>query len=107
MALSPKMYRFTDGTSNRYHAGFLAQQTQEAMNNTIGDFGVFVRYTFNENIPIDESNPDTYICGLRYEEIIAPHIKLTQSHHKKIKVLEMEVSQLKSELSELRKVINK
>lgn len=107
MALSPKMYRFTDGTSNRYHAGFLAQQIQEAMNNTIGDFGVFVRYTFNEDIPIDESNPDTYICGLRYEEIIAPHIKLTQSHHKKIKSLEMEVSQLKKELSELRKVINK
>ncbi len=104
MALSPKMYRFTDGTSNRYHAGFLAQKTKEAMDETIGDFGLFVRYTFNEDVPIDPDNPDTYICGLRYEEIIAPHIKLTQSHHLRILELENEVKKLKKELSQLRKV---
>lgn len=107
MSLSPKMYRFTDGTSNRLHAGFLAQETQKAMNDTIGDFGVFVRYTFNENVPIDESDPNTYVCGLRYEEIIAPHIKLTQNHHRRIEALEIKISQLKKELFELRKVIGK
>lgn len=102
MNLSPKIYKFTDGTSNRYHTGFLAQDVKTTMDNTIGDFGVFVRYTFNEETPIDENNPDTYICGLRYEELIAPHIQVTQNHQRKILELEKEIERLSNEIQELR-----
>lgn len=102
MNLSPKIYKFTDGTSNRYHTGFLAQDVKTTMDNTIGDFGVFVRYTFNEETPIDENNPDTYICGLRYEELMAPHIQVTQNHQKRILELENEVKKLSNEIQELR-----
>lgn len=102
MNLSPKIYKFTDGTSNRYHTGFLAQDVKNTMDNTIGDFGVFVRYTFNEETPIDENNPDTYICGLRYEELMAPHIQVTQNHQRKILELENKVEKLSKEIQELR-----
>ena len=102
MNLSPKIYKFTDGTSNRYHTGFLAQDVKTTMDNTIGDFGVFVRYTFNEETPIDENNPDTYICGLRYEELMAPHIQVTQNHQRKILELEKEIERLSNEIQELR-----
>ena len=102
MNLSPKIYKFTDGTSNRYHTGFLAQDVKTTMDNTIGDFGVFVRYTFDEEIPIDENNPDTYICGLRYEELIAPHIQVTQNHQRRIAELENEIKKLSIEIQELR-----
>lgn len=102
MNLSPKIYKFTDGTSNRYHSGFLAQDVKNTMDNTIGDFGVFVRYTFDEETPIDENNPDTYICGLRYEELIAPHIQVTQNHQRKILELEKEIERLSNEIQELR-----
>lgn len=105
MALSPKMYRFTDGTSNRYHTGFLAQETKDAMDKTIGDFGVYVRYSFDEETPIDADNPDTYICGLRYNEIIAPHIQTTQNHHKRIADLEEAVEILVNELFEIKEKI--
>lgn len=102
MNISPKIYKFTDGTSNRYHTGFLAQDVKNTMDNTIGDFGVFVRYTFDEETPIDENNPDTYICGLRYEELIAPHIQVTQNHQRKILELEKEIERLSNEIQELR-----
>lgn len=102
MNLSPKIYKFTDGTSNRYHTGFLAQDVKNTMDNTIGDFGVFVRYTFDEETPIDENNPDTYICGLRYEELMAPHIQVTQNHQRKILELENKVEKLSKEIQELR-----
>lgn len=102
MNLSPKIYKFTDGTSNRYHTGFLAQDVKTTMDNTIGDFGVFVRYTFDEETPIDENNPDTYICGLRYEELMAPHIQVTQNHQRKILELENKVEKLSKEIQELR-----
>ena len=102
MNLSPKIYKFTDGTSNRYHTGFLAQDVKNTMDNTIGDFGVFVRYTFDEETPIDENNPDTYICGLRYEELMAPHIQVTQNHQRRILELENEVKKLSKEIQELR-----
>lgn len=105
MSLSPKKYKFTDGTSGRYHAGFLAGEVKESMDNTIGDFGVYVRYTFNEDVPIDPDNPDTYICGLRYEEIMAPHIQVTQQHHIQIKSLEEKIQELQSEINNLKERI--
>lgn len=101
MGLSPKIYKFTDGTSNRLHAGFLAGDVKKTMDSTVGDFGVYVRYTFDEGIPIDEKNPDTYMSGLRYSELIAPHIAVTQEHEIEISRLKKKVEELEQELLRL------
>lgn len=106
MGLNPKMYRFTDGTSSRYHAGFVAQDVEKIMLNTIGDFGIFIKSEAHpEKTALDLNNPDTYICSLRYEEFIAPHIALTQDHENRIVVLENEVKRLQEENKLLRGII--
>lgn len=107
MNLNPKMYKFTDGTSGRYHAGFLAGEVKQTMDSTLGDFGVYMRYTFDEDTPIDSMNPDTYISGLRYDELIAPHIKVTQEHNRKIAALEKENKQLKAKIYKIEQLIEK
>lgn len=105
MNLKPKMYKFTDGTSDRYHTGFLAGEVKQTMDSTLGDFGVYMRYTFDEDTPIDPNNSDTYISGLRYDEFIAPHIKVTQEHNKRIIELQEENKQLKAKIFRIEQLL--
>ena len=63
--LAPKRFKFNDGTSDRYHSGFIAQDVKEAMyacNIDSKEFGGWVR-------DIDADGNDIYM--LRYEEFIA------------------------------------
>ena len=106
MGLEGCMYKFTDGTSDRYHMGFKAQATQELMNETVGDTGLVVAYTFSEDIPVDLDNPDTYTLALRYEEFIAPHILVTQAHDREIRRLQDEIATLKTQLSDITEKLN-
>jgi len=79
MQLIPKIFKFDDNTSNRYHAGFIAQDVEKAMNNTIGDFGVFCKVDLYET-----HKEEDLVCMLRYDEIIAPHVAVTQEHEHRI-----------------------
>ncbi len=106
MGLEGCMYKFTDGTSDRYHMGFKAQATQKLMNETVGDTGLVVAYTFSEDIPVDLDNPDTYTLALRYEEFIAPHILVTQAHDREIRRLQDEIATLKTQLSDITEKLN-
>lgn len=74
--LEAKRYKMNDGTSGRYHVGFIAQDVEEAMA-VVGidsqDFGGFVKDK-------DENDNDTYM--LRYDEfigILAAKIKQLES----------------------------
>lgn len=61
--LRPVRFKFNDGTSGRYHAGFIAQEVQEALEAaglTTQDFGGFV-----------DLNGDGEELGLIYTEFIA------------------------------------
>lgn len=61
--LTPVRYKYNDGTSGRYHAGFIAQEVQEALESvglTTQDFGGFV-----------DLNGDGEELGLIYAEFIA------------------------------------
>lgn len=81
--LEAKRYKMNDGTSGRYHVGFIAQDVEEAMA-VVGidsqDFGGFVKDK-------DENDNDTYM--LRYDEFIGI---LTA----KIKQLESRIEQLEA-----------
>ena len=64
-ALRPVCYKFNDGTSDRYHTGFIAQEVDEAITNaglTRQDFAALC---------ISEGGTESERWGLRYEEFIA------------------------------------
>ena len=80
--VEPVIYKLNDGTSGRYHAGFISQQVKEAMDATGVDsteFGGFV-------IAKDEEGNDFYM--LRYEEFIAPMLAKMRQLEQRIKILE-------------------
>lgn len=72
-SLKPVRYKLNNGTSNRYHHGFIAQEVKEAMGDN--DWGVYVE---------DEKG----IKGLRYEELIADLIATVKLQDKRISELE-------------------
>lgn len=92
MNLNPCLFKFDDGTSDRYHMGFKAQEVENNMLNTIGDTGLTVKYNFEEGLDVDLDNPNTYILGLRYEEFIAPLIQVVQNQQKQIQDLEKKIA---------------
>lgn len=94
--LEPKKYKVSDSKSNRRHMGFIAQDVECLMLNTIGDTGLVVKQTFNENIPIDFNDDSTYTYALRYEEFIAPIVATIQYQQKEIECLKEELETLKS-----------
>ena len=76
--------------------GFIAQDVECLMLNTIGDTGLVVKQTFNEDIPIDFDDDSTYTYALRYEEFIAPIVATIQYQQKEIECLKEELETLKS-----------
>lgn len=69
--LTPSRYKFNDGTSDRYHVGYIAQEVAEALTEAgldTQDFGGFV-----------DLNKDGEELGLIYTEFIAlQHMKIRQ-----------------------------
>lgn len=82
-SIVPKRYKLNDGTSGRYHVGFISQEIEAAMTQAGIDsqeFGGFVK-------DLDENGDDIYM--LRYDEFIGI---LTA----KIKQLESRIEQLEA-----------
>lgn len=76
-ALNPVEYKYKDGTSDRLHHGFIAQELHESMQE---DWGVYC-----------DANIDTGEKGgkaLRYEELIADLVATVQSQNERISELE-------------------
>ncbi len=79
-SLKPKEYKFIDGTSDRFHHGFLAQELKESMGED--DWGVYV-----DKNPYKPGNK-----GIRYEEIIADMVATIQKQHEEIDELKDSIS---------------
>lgn len=78
MDIRPVTYKYKAGESGRYHAGFIAQEVEQAMkdnNITSEEFAGLVIQPNGE-------------YGLRYEEFIALQTAVIQEHEAKIKELE-------------------
>lgn len=100
MGLKPSKYRFIENESNRIHYGLIAQDVEELLGNlgiATSDFAGFVK---SPKVQVDESTRKEtviggeYEYGLRYEEFIAPIIKVLQMQDKKIKNLDNMVTHL-------------
>lgn len=78
--LTPVRFKFNDGTSDRYHAGFIAQEVQEALEAaglTTQDFGGYV-----------DLNGDGTELGLIYTEFVALLLQKIQRQEQRIAALE-------------------
>lgn len=77
MSLIPRMFKFKEGTSGRFHHGFIAQEVKKAMGDD--DWGLYV----------EDAKSD--FIGLRYDEIIADLVKVVQDQEKRIDALERKI----------------
>ena len=105
--LRPTRYKYIDGTSNRYHTGFIAQEVVSALEESGLDTLDFAA------VVLQDPGTDNELWQLRRDEFVAlntwqiqklkPRLTATE---KKIEQLESEVSTLKSELENLKKLQN-
>lgn len=103
MGLKPSSYKMIDGDSGRTHYGLISQDVEEVMD-TLGmtslDFAGFIKSPKLETRK-NEKNEEyvvpvegEYTYGLRYEEFIAPLIKMVQYQEERIRSLETQVKEL-------------
>ena len=80
--LSPKRYKMNNGTSDRYHVGFIAQDVKEAMDLYGIDPLEFAGWCKD----VDSDGNEIYM--LRYEEFIALQTAVIQDLQKRVEELE-------------------
>jgi hypothetical protein len=80
--LQPRRFKFNDGTSDRYHVGYIAQEVEELMTKhgiDSQEFAGFVK---------DRDGDGNEIYMLRYGEFIAIHTAAVRSIYKRLEKLE-------------------
>lgn len=95
--LRPVCYKYNDGTSNRYHTGFIAQEVESAIyasGLTTQDFAGFARDFNIETDPITEEKIQTESCYLRYGEFVALNTNEIQKLKKRVAELEAQLARL-------------
>lgn len=80
--LSPKRFKYNNGTSNRYHVGFIAQEVKEAMDEAGVNESEFAALCYSNLGTENES------WSLRYEEFIALLVGQVQKLKSRIETLE-------------------
>ena len=102
--ITPRRFKMNDGTSDRYHVGYVAQEVEEAMDKAGIDsqeFGGFVR-GYDEDEDGNLTGEETLM--LRYEEfnaIYAAKIKQIEAKYEaRFKQLEDRIKQLEESLAE-------
>ena len=93
--LHPVTYKYNDGTSNRLHTGFIAQEVCDALEIAEIDTQDFAGLVIDHD---EESNDSWY---LRYEEFIALNTSEIQKAKARIATLEQEVEELKAKINQL------
>jgi hypothetical protein len=94
--LKPTQFKFNQGTSGRYHTGFISQDVGDAIIESglsTKDFAAFVKSP-KENLTLDANDED---CNyyLRYDEFIALNTHMIQKLYKRIDELESKLSKFK------------
>jgi len=84
MKLRPVTFKYKNGTSGRSHVGFIAQEVEQAMQDT----GI-TREEFG-GLVIQENGQ----YGLRYEEFIAIQTQIIQDMHRRVEEVERKVEEI-------------
>lgn len=102
MALNPVEYKYkaSIGTSNRKHYGFIAQDVKSIIDSQeLGDIGMYIESPTDETKDLKDCTYDEVELGLRYEEFIAPIVKLLQEQQSTIDTLSKKIASLESKFS--------
>lgn len=91
-ALNPTLYKYNDGTSDRYHSGFVAQGVNAALKQANIDTKNFA------GLCIANSGQDNETWYIRYDEFIALNTWQIQRCKKRIADLENTVAELKTQI---------
>ena len=91
-AQNPVSYKFNNGTSNREHHGFIAQEVKETMGNK--DWGIYIDKKINDK----NVNEEEFTKGLRYDEYIADIIATCQYQKQQIDEMKKEIKKLQNKL---------
>ncbi len=113
MSLIPSSYTMKDGTSGRTHYGLIAQdveETMEALGMKSADFAGFIKSPKMAPDIVDEKTgkikhsnevvEGEFDYSLRYDEFIAPLIKMVQMQQQELDSLRGEVAELRERISE-------
>lgn len=109
--LKPSTYQMKVGTSGRTHWGLISQDIEnlfEKIGLTSVDFAGFIKSPRieevrdkNDKLIEKKEIQGEYIYSLRYDEFIAPIIKVIQSQHEEIETLKQETQILKQQMQQL------
>lgn len=94
--INPIRYKYNDGTSNRYHTGFVAQEIADALqiaNINTQDFA---------GLTVCDQGTENELWALRYEEFVSLNTWQIQKLKPRMTAAEQEILQLKSEVESLR-----
>lgn len=108
LGLKPSTYKMNDGSSGRTHWGMISQDIEELMEKLGWDstkFAGFIKSTKVRTItedengnplkkPIEEVVEGEYDYSLRYDEFIAPMIKVIQNLNDRMTLIEQQIQQL-------------
>lgn len=102
MGLKPVSYKFIKNDSNRTHNGFIAQDIEELLANlglTTQDFAAVCKW---QKVHCEDGVNETpiegeYSYGLRYEELIAPLVKVVQFQQQEIDTLKTQLKLITEE----------
>ena len=89
-SLVPSKFKYLEGTSNRYHHGFIAQEVKESMGDD--DWGVFIDGNMESQKMVNEKD----YLGLRYAEFIADIVATIQYQKEIIDGLESRLNTLET-----------
>lgn len=87
--LRPIRYKYVDGTSDRYHTGFIAQEVEQSLAIANLESGEFAAFVYDQ----EEDS-----CYLRYGEFIALNTWQIQKLKTRVAQLEQEIKELKNEI---------
>ena len=102
MGLKPVSYKFIKNDSNRTHNGFIAQDIEESLTSmgiTTQDFAAVCKWqkVYCEDGVNDIPIEGEYSYGLRYEELIAPLVKVVQFQQQEIDTLKTQLKLITEE----------
>lgn len=104
-ALKPVSFKMNEGTSGRTHFGLIAQDVEEAME-AVGLTGTDFAGLIYDDGSGEPPGPGVQhtggpFYGLRYDEFLAPLMKVVQRQGEKIKTLEAKLEALEARLAAL------
>lgn len=97
LKLKPAFYKMNDGTSDRFHTGFIAQDVEEAVRSAGLTNKDFAALTIEEKECEDGKAREEY--GLRYSEFVSLNTFMIQQAWKKIEALEQRVAEAEGKIN--------